>query len=279
MMLRGVARFVRRVLPPRLRPRAKRVYLAMTCDPRELERYFFSDDPARRKGWSLVESRLHWFIDTYLHRIPSRRQQGYLTHLPVLLAVAEEISVKRVLELGCGDYSTLAFLDRDCFPDLHTLVSLENYVEWASKIAQRAGDDRLDMHIIEGPLADALGAFDLNSFDLIFVDDALTRDERARTISTLAAANLVRPIVVIHDFDIPIYRRAARGFRRRLRFTALNPNTGVVWNRPDFVGRRVKSMNAFVRHHRTDIPLDDRVAHQRWIKERFASEAPPTHPR
>lgn len=166
-----------------------------------------------------------------MDRVPPKCGDSYLTHLPVLVAVARSTPIRRVLELGAGFYSTLSFLDRECFPDLDQIDSLENNKEWADKIALESGyDARLRMHAVKEPLANVLDQFDLDSYDLIFVDDALTREERARTIATIAAAKPMRPLVVIHDYDMPVYRKSASCFRSSYRFTALYPNTGVVSN-------------------------------------------------
>jgi hypothetical protein len=179
----------------------------------------------------LINVRVQYLIDRLMGRVPPKCADSYLTHLPVLVAMSRSRPILRVLELGSGLYSTLTFLDREYFPDLNHIDSLENYKEWADKIVMESGqDDRLKMHAVDQPLADVLDQFNLDAYDLIFVDDALTREERARTISKIASAKPTRPVIIIHDYDMPVYRRAAGSFRSTYRFTALYPNTGVASN-------------------------------------------------
>jgi hypothetical protein len=71
---------------------------------------------------------------------------------------------------------------------------------------------------------------DLESFDLILIDDSKTSAQRAATISAVARKQPQRPWIVIHDFEVGEYRDAASGFRHRYRFRAYNPETGVVAN-------------------------------------------------
>jgi hypothetical protein len=134
------------------------------------------------------------------------------------------------LELGSGLHSTGAFLDRRLFPDLAHLDSAETDQEWADKVSRAYGKDgRLSLHLIAGPLAIGLRLFDLDTYDLILVDDSITGAERCETIR--AVTGVKRPIVVIHDFEAPLYRRAAKSFQFSFRVSGVDPNVGVLSNR------------------------------------------------
>ena len=105
------------------------------------------------------------------------------------------------LELGSGLHSTGAFLDRRLFPDLAHLDSAETDQEWADKVSRAYGKDgRLSLHLIAGPMAIGLRLFDLDTYDLILVDDSITGAERCETIR--AVTGVKRPVVVIHDFEL-----------------------------------------------------------------------------
>jgi hypothetical protein len=240
----------------------------MTGDPNELRRYYRNNDQPPSGLVEEAESRYHWFVDHFVHRIPDRRQQPFMTHLPVLVALGDHLQVKRVLELGCGKYSTLTFLDRDCFPYLEKLDSVENDPAWGGAVRDSAqGDDRLCMRVVAAPVASVLAGLDLDSYDLVFVDDSLTTADRSRTIAGLT--NVKRPVVVIHDYDIPAYRFAASRFLNRFRFTALNPNTGIVWNAAALRRTFLAKVNTIVREHYDEVPLDDAASFQDWLKSTF----------
>src|SRR5574341_819530 len=108
--------------------------------------------------------------DSCVLRVPPRAENPYATHVPVLVALARVIPVRRVLELGCGRYSTFTFLNRVAFPQLEQLYSLENDRDWAARIAAEAGTDaRLSLRFVDGLLAAAVAAMELSSYDLILI--------------------------------------------------------------------------------------------------------------
>jgi len=221
---------------------------------RKYLRYYASEQwNSRRGAMEWLSVRFHYALDRVSGRVPPKSGDAYLTHMPVLLALGRSLEVKRVLELGCGRFSTLTFMDRDHFPVLERLDSVENDKDWAAQVVALSGDDgRLNMHVVEGAVAESLSGFDLDTYDLIFIDDALTRDERVRTIRTVGAALPKHAIVVIHDYDMLVYRKAARCFRHRYRFTALYPNTGIAWNEPRFQPDRIETVDRWLHQARRD---------------------------
>lgn len=193
-------------------------------------------------------SRLHALRDRHLLRVPPRSENPYLTHIPVLLAVARWRRVTSVLEFGCGEISTRTFLDRRHFPDLQRLVSLENDAAWADRLRQQtAGEPRLQLREVAGPIAPQVEGIDLEEFDLVFIDDSTTGGERGATIRAVAARHPRRPLVVIHDFEFPPYRVAARPFRHRHRFAGLNPNTGLLWNEGTLSRSKLRALDRLLR--------------------------------
>src|SRR5213083_1622075 len=88
---------------------------------------------------------------------PERAKNPYATHLPILVGIARLLKVKRVLELGCGQYSTSTFLDRSAFPDLITLHSLENDRHWIEKMSEMIRKDpRASLSFVDGPMSSAI---------------------------------------------------------------------------------------------------------------------------
>jgi hypothetical protein len=176
-----------------------------------------------------------------------------MTHLPVLLALRLLRPVKRVLELGAGEYSTLAFLDRQCFPELERLVSFENDSQWAERVQQMAqGDNRLCLKLKSGLMAKAVAEEKLHQYDTIFLDDSRCVAERCQTIQTVAAMRPEQAVIVIHDFEVLDYREAALPFRRTYRFSGINPSVGVAWNGNQLSKRHLKPLNARLR----ELPLE-----------------------
>ncbi|HEY0367807.1 MAG TPA: class I SAM-dependent methyltransferase [Pyrinomonadaceae bacterium] len=163
-----------------------------------------------------------------------RALNDYATHVPILIALAGLGEIRRVLECGCGHYSTLTFLNRSAFPHLERLHSIENDDSWARAIQEAAKDDhRWTLQVVNGEISESVADLDLESFDLILIDDSKTSAQRAATIRAIARKQSKHPWIVIHDFEVEEYRRAASGFKHRHRFRAYNPETGVVGNRVD----------------------------------------------
>lgn len=160
-----------------------------------------------------------------------RALNDYATHVPILLGLARMREIRNVLEFGCGRYSTLTFLNRAAFPHLVQLHSIENDSSWSETINDLArGDDRWTPQLVRGNIAEAVSDIDLECFDLILIDDSKTSAERAATICAVAKKQPQRPWIAIHDFEIGEYQQAASAFRRRYKFRAYTPKTGLISN-------------------------------------------------
>jgi len=161
-----------------------------------------------------------------------RAENDYATHVPILIGLARMREIRNVLEFGCGNYSTLTFLNRTAFPHLAELHSIENDSEWSDTMREAARNDaRWTLQVVDGEVADSVTNLDLERFDLILIDDSKTAAERAATISAVARKQPQRPWIAIHDYEIGEYQQAATGFRRRYKFRVYTPKTGLVANR------------------------------------------------
>ena len=172
-------------------------------------------------------------IRNHLRRVFSKRRalKDYATHIPILIGLAKIREIRNVLEFGCGLYSTLTFLNTSVFPHLERLHSIENDNSWAQTIQEAARNDhRWRLQLVNGEIAESVSGLDLESFDLILVDDSKTSEQRAATIRAIAAKEPKHPWIVIHDFEFGEYRRAASAFQHQHRFRGYNPETGVVTN-------------------------------------------------
>ena len=86
-----------------------------------------------------LTNKFHALRDRYLLRLPPRAPNPYLTQAPILLAAGRWWRIRRVLEFGCGEFSTKLFLDSRYFPDLQQVESYENDPVWAERIRQQVG--------------------------------------------------------------------------------------------------------------------------------------------
>lgn len=195
--------------------------------------------------------------------VAERHANPYATHLPVLLGLAANYKINSILELGCGLYSTKKFLEVNLFPHLTKLHSLENDAAWFSQMAALQTDARLTMSLVQGDMSDAIATLDLAGYDLIFIDDSLTADERARSIQGVAVRVTAATVVAVHDFEVPEYQQAAQDFPHRFAFDAFNPHTGLAWSNGQLDSKALQMLNRVLKKHARYIEPDDT---QSWHK-------------
>jgi predicted O-methyltransferase YrrM len=181
----------------------------------------------------------------------------FASHVPVLIALANIVRPKSVLELGSGLYSTGTFLNRSLFPELEHLDTWEDDPTWIRTIKQTlGGDSRLELHTAQAPIHKSITGVVLSQYDVIFIDDSKQDEDRAQTISTVVANRTSRNVIVIHDFEKPCYRSASAGPAHSAAMTALLPNTGVLWDRPDARLRTILDVDQTIRRYRREAPED-----------------------
>jgi hypothetical protein len=171
------------------------------------------------------------------------------------------LRVEEVIEFGAGLHSTPLFLDRCSYPDLVTLRSYETDAAWFQQVRDcLGGDARLALSLVSGTMADAVRTTPIDRAGLILVDDSTTEPERCRTIESLARRK-PSAVVIIHDFEVAGYRRAAKAFRNTYRVTALNPNVGILWNEPGRLApKALRALERRIRALGPELPLLDRNA-------------------
>jgi hypothetical protein len=161
----------------------------------------------------------------------ARATKDYATHLPILVGFGQHLRIRKVLELGCGDFSSRTFLNSNVFAEVAELKSLETDLAWLQKIStDLKSDTRFKPQFVSTSMAQGIEAIELDEFDLIFVDDSTSAEERRETIREIYRKKPVTCFVVIHDFEVPVYREAAKDFKYRYTFKSLTPQTGIVWN-------------------------------------------------
>jgi hypothetical protein len=184
-------------------------------------------------------------------RLPPRDAFDYATHIPVLVGLGCSLGIAKILEFGAGFYSTLTFLDRTAFPDVTSVSTIESDSDWISKVSAAANDDpRLTMRHVPEPIESIVPELDMTEYDLVLVDSSTEADRRAALIRKLADRHNGTCLVVIHDFEIDLYKQAAKGFSNRVDYSAFNPCTGVLWHaKRDGAKKTLKGIRRTIARH------------------------------
>ncbi len=122
---------------------------------------------------------------------PDSRGEGYGSHQPALRAIARFTKVCSIIEFGAGKFSTHLFLDPLVFPDLTSLVTLEQKQGWVKQVL--VDDERLTLISTSSENFEDFTR-DMRA-DFVFLDCApmVTRMKLKYHALTLA------PIFAIHD--------------------------------------------------------------------------------
>jgi hypothetical protein len=192
-------------------------------------------------------------------RLPPRNPTDYATHVPILVGVGCSLRIAKILEFGAGLYSTLTFLNRTAFRDVTSVSTIESDLDWISKIRVAAKDDpRLSITYAPEPIESILPELDLACYDLVLVDSSTVAERRAELIRQLSRQSAGAGLIVVHDFEIDLYRRAAKGFAHRLDYSSFNPCTGVLWHaKRDGQKRTLRNIRRVISRHAEVLAPDD----------------------
>mgnify|MGYP000875158010 CR=1 FL=1 len=162
----------------------------------------------------------------------------YGTHHMVLKALGVDPRIRRVVEFGGGRYSTSYFLRRDVFYHLVSLVTVETNACWRRMLKAWHEDDNRwlladtreeGLHLSE---YEPSGWFAFT--DVVLIDDGVTPQQRVDTIAALNDLMMqpytqFRGVVVIHDYENPLYANEARKFWQiEAVFDAVPPYTAML---------------------------------------------------
>ncbi len=149
------------------------------------------------------------------------------SHLPVLQALAKVKKIEKVVETGSGLNSTPFFLDKNNFPDLMLLTTLEHNASWAQTVrSQIKADGRWNYVVQSSPMYDIVRAIVISGYHLCLIDDSSGVHERANTIRVVTNGDIGDAIIVIHDFEHDDYQNAVN---KKL-------NVKIVWDNVPKVG-------------------------------------------
>jgi predicted O-methyltransferase YrrM len=206
-----------------------------------------------------------------LVRKPTDRDRNpYATHLPVLIGMSRLLKIRRVIEFGCGQYSTLTFLDRAAFPELVSVHSFENNAIWIERVKTLTNSDpRINLIFVNKSISEAVSNVHFQHYDLVFVDDSTTLEQRYATIYQVANRFFPSNVIIIHDFEIEAYREAVRHIPNRFTMTAVNPNVGIAWSKAPISKHQLKELNSIIKQYSQQVQIEDRKAWTSIINETF----------
>jgi hypothetical protein len=147
----------------------------------------------------------------------------YGSHVPFLTWIGQHVTpIRWVLELGAGQHSTPLWLNRSVFPQVERVVSVEQNEGWVPKVA----DSRLQVDVAR--FAEMLVT--THQYDLVFIDNGPTDDDRMRAIKAIMDMPRL-PLVVLHDWEDKRYRDAAEGRYDWALTDDANPQTALLVRR------------------------------------------------
>jgi len=137
--------------------------------------------------------------------IPDKpRTYLYGSHMGALGDIGAAFDIRTVTEYGCGNFSTLTFLDRTIFPHVERVISYEHEEEWFEHFSEKCKDDsRLRMQLCHAERMPSV-TWGAEAPDLIMIDNG--PDEEYETAYEIRArlfqlASSSQAIVVLHDID------------------------------------------------------------------------------
>ena len=210
----------------------------------------------KKKFRSLFKYLLHRF-----HPLIKRSDLPYATHIPIIVGISTIWRVRKVLELGGGNFSTYTFMDRTIFPEIEELITIEDNPEWGKYLESSLNkDNRFKLVYDIGNFAVSISELDLSKFDLIFIDNSTSSDTRSETIKIISEKNIGDAVLVIHDFEQKKYQIASNNLPYRYMFDALNPATGLIWanyNKVDY--GNLKKINKIISNSNNKVDLINMV--------------------
>ena len=142
------------------------------------------------------------------------------SHIPVLTLIPKYFHITKVLEIGSGGMSTPLFLNKNIYPDLQELVSVEEDVEWLNKTNKLYSKNEKLTLLTSTPAS-------LYHYDLIFVDGPQSAIKRAKVIHYVMR-ELIKPLIVVHDIENRLYKKQINKEYNEYLFNFIkSPMTGI----------------------------------------------------
>lgn len=181
----------------------------------------------------------------------------HASHIPILVGLARIAPLHKVFEAGAGVYSTGVFLNRNVFPEMQTVVSIEPDPVWRENVNREfRHDHRLTVY-------PSLEAWPDNTFDLFFIDNG-PKEDKAELIRDVANSDFAGT-VVIHDSEVAEYAAEIYRFKHSWFFHTFEPGTAVATNND--AGLCLATVAEVLRGHE-HYPVDDVMAWKKIFEDR-----------
>ncbi len=149
---------------------------------------------------------------------PEKRWFESASHVPVLVLIPKLFKIKRVLEIGAGELSTFLFLDRQIYPELTELTSVEDSFYWSEKMSSFINDSRWVLSHKEIPQ---------DGFDLVFIDGPQEVERRQQVLSSIGDG-----LTAVHDFDDLQYSKKVTSRLHKFIFDFVKPWSALLSDKP-----------------------------------------------
>lgn len=175
------------------------------------------------------------------------------SHAPVIVLMSLLLPIKRVLELGAGGISTSIFVNQTIYPAMERFDTYDNgpanYVKTCRGIVATTGSAKYQLKYSKEKMVAMVSKTDVNSYDLILIDDSADVKLRAETISNVTERIKEGPVILIHDFEQLDYQGAVRGEFNRFVFSSILPHTGVLWKKSILSDIKLEDYPVLIKQH------------------------------
>ena len=184
------------------------------------------------------------------------------THAPVLIGLAENFIINKVLELGSGNISTSIFLNSSIYKNLVNLTTYENNKVWYNYIKKKHKKNSKWNFVYSNLeiFAALKKADEINkSYDLVFVDDSNTSNLRSLTIKH--TVNIKNTFFIVHDYENNAYKEELKDFKNIFIVDSLTPQTAILYNGNEKI--KIEKLLDTIKYYSKKIEVDD---YKNWKK-------------
>ena len=133
--------------------------------------------------------------------------------------------------------------------NVERVLSIEDSLPWIERLSSHCADSRHQyIHASDG-VYKCIPSIDINSFDLIFIDDSKTGPERIKTLESIVARGPKIPLV-IHDYQYKGYQRAIGDyFSNSIIYDAIDSaHAALLWNGSSISPKEADFINDYLRN-------------------------------
>jgi len=152
-------------------------------------------------------------------------------HIEAAKDISKIIPIEIVLEFGVGEISTISFLNKENFPNLKKLITVEFQKKWVDEITKLVGcDTRWNMIITKNETIIP----DINEKINIVLVDSLTIEGRIALLTQLNNLNFY-DFIILHDSQHTSYNSIISKFMYSYKYSdGIYPEAAILSNNKEF---------------------------------------------